>query len=109
MREGDSADLELIDGGTGRIQVRGSLTFGTARRARSEGSRLLSTDRAAVIEVDCAEVTTSDSAGLAVLLDWIVLAQRHGCTLHFLHLPGPIQAVAEISDVESYINQGLTK
>lgn len=109
MREGDSAEVELVDAGAGRIQVRGALTFATARRARVEGERVLGAPGNTPIEIDCAAVTASDSSGLAVLLDWLVLARRRGRVLHFSGLPEPILAVAQISDVESYLNQGLAE
>ena len=109
MREGTSSDVALVDAGAGRIQVRGSLTFATARRARDEGARLLAASASAPLEIDCAAVTASDSAGLAVLLDWLVLAHRQGRALHFSGLPEPIRAVAQISDVETYLNQGLAE
>jgi phospholipid transport system transporter-binding protein len=109
MREGDSAEVELVNAGAGRIQVRGALTFATARRARAEGERVLGAPGNTPIEIDCAAVTASDSSGLAVLLDWLVLARRRGRVLRFSGLPEPILAVAQISDVESYLNQGLAE
>ena len=109
MREGDSGEVELVEAGAGRIQVRGALTFATARRARAEGERVLAAPGNTPIEIDCAAVTASDSSGLAVLLDWLVLARRQGRVLRFSSLPEPILAVAQISDVESYLNQGLAE
>jgi phospholipid transport system transporter-binding protein len=109
MREGTPADVELVDLGAGRIQVRGALTFTTARRARAAGAKLLTSPGNAPVEIDCAAVTASDSAGLAVLLDWLVLARRQGRAVRFSHLPEPIRAVAQISDVEPFLNQGLAE
>jgi phospholipid transport system transporter-binding protein len=109
MRQGASAEIELVDAGAGRIQVRGALIFATARRARAEGERVLAAPGNGPIEIDCAGVTASDSAGLAVLLDWLVLARRQGRALRFSGVPEPILAVAQISDVESFLNQGLAE
>ncbi len=108
MREGTPAEVELVDLGAGRIQVRGALTFATARRARVAGAKLLSAQSGAALEIDCSAVSSSDSAGLAVLLDWLVLARRQGQALSLTNVPAPIRAVAEISDVEPILNQGLT-
>jgi phospholipid transport system transporter-binding protein len=58
--------------------------------------------------VDCSAVTASDSAGLAVLLDWLALAKRQGRTVRFMNLPAPIRAVAHISEVEALLSQGVT-
>ena len=108
MRERASAEVELVDLGAGRVQVRGVLTFATARRARAEGIRMITAGAGTSLEMDCSAVTHSDSAGLAVLLDWLVLARRHGQALRLTNLPTPIRAVAQISDVEAILNQGFT-
>lgn len=108
MQEGAPAEVELVDQGSGRVELRGALTFATARRARLAGLKLLAAPRGSPIEIDCTAVTSSDSAGLAVLLDWLVLASRQGQALRLTNLPAPILAVAQISDVEPILNQGLT-
>jgi phospholipid transport system transporter-binding protein len=102
-----AAAVEIVDLGGGRIQVRGALTFATARRARAAASKLFTVGGGPALEVDCSAVTTSDSAGLAVLLDWIALAKRHDRAIRFTKLPAPIRAVAHISEVESLLTQGV--
>lgn len=101
--------VEVVDTGAGKVQVRGALTFGTARRARAAALKLLQDPGGPALEFDCSTVTASDSAGLAVLLDWLALAKRHGRAIRFKELPAPIQAVAHISEVESILNQGVAK
>jgi phospholipid transport system transporter-binding protein len=100
--------VEVVDLGAGNVQVRGALTFATARRVRAAAIRLLAASGAASIAVDCAGVTASDSAGLAVLLDWLALSKHQSRSIRFLNLPAPIRAVAHISEVESLLSQGLT-
>jgi phospholipid transport system transporter-binding protein len=100
--------VEVVDLGAGKIQVRGALTFATARRARDAATKLFQSSGAPALEVDCSGVSASDSAGLAVLLDWLALAKRHGRTVRFTELPPPIRAVAHLSDVESILTQGVS-
>jgi phospholipid transport system transporter-binding protein len=100
--------VEVADLGAGNVQVRGALTFATARRVREAAIRLLAASGAASLEIDCAGVTASDSAGLAVLLDWLALAKHQNRSVRFMNLPAPIRAVAHISEVESLLSQGLT-
>jgi phospholipid transport system transporter-binding protein len=100
--------VEVADLGSGKVQVRGALTFATARRARAAGAKLLAARGGPALEVDCGAVTASDSAGLAVLIDWLVLAKRQGRAIHFTNLPSPIRAVAHISEVETLLSQGFT-
>ena len=42
----------------------------------------------------------SDSAGLAVLLDWLAEAQRRKVSLRFANLPARLLAIARISEIE---------
>lgn len=99
--------LELIDSEPGEIKLRGALTFATAKNARAAGARLIEASADAALEVDLSAVSESDSAGLAVLLDWLAIAKRHGRSLRFKALPGPIRAVAGLSNVEGILNQGF--
>ena len=106
MGERVSGAVDVVDLGAGKIQVRGALTCATARRARAAASRLLAARGGPALEVDLSAVTASDSAGLAVLLDWLALAHRQGRAIHFTNLPAPIRAVAHISEVESLLSRG---
>ena len=46
------------------------------------------------IEVDCGGVTESDSAGLAVLLDWLAHARNRKVPLRFVELPDRLFALS---------------
>jgi len=48
-----------------------------------------------------------DSAGLAVLLDWLGAAKRRGRTLRYTHLPADLTALARISEVEDLLERGV--
>ena len=108
MPESERDTVEVVDLGSGNVQVRGALTFATARRVRAAAIRLLAVNGGPSLAVDCAAVTASDSAGLAVLLDWLALAKHQSRSIRFMNLPAPIRAVAHISEVESLLSQGLT-
>jgi phospholipid transport system transporter-binding protein len=99
---------QIVDLETGKVQVRGALTFATATSVRAAGRRVIEIGGDSELEMDCSGVTASDSAGLAVLLDWLALAKRHGRSLRFKELPAPIRAVARLSNVEELLNQGFT-
>src|SRR5437763_15951542 len=66
-----SGSFELVASANGRFVARGPLTFATARQARELGLHCLASAAARELEVDCGGVSGSDSAGLAVLLDWV--------------------------------------
>ena len=99
--------VEVLDSGGGHLQVKGALTFATARKARQQGLQLLDATSAAEIEIDCSGVTASDSAGLSVLLDWLAAARAARRSLQFRNLPEAIRAVAQISDVAEILEAGV--
>lgn len=101
------ASFEIVVTSPGKFAARGALTFGNARAARSEGLHALRTSSAQDLEVDCGGITHSDSAGLAVLLDWMAIMKKDGRPLCFAHLPAGLLAVARISGVEEMLQKGV--
>jgi phospholipid transport system transporter-binding protein len=92
--------IELSETAPGRFQVRGELTLATARRALDAGRRAMRNANGAAVEVDCSQITASDSAGLAVLLEWLAAARQAGHELSFVNVPAQLCAVARISELD---------
>jgi phospholipid transport system transporter-binding protein len=101
------ATFDIVVTSPGHFAARGALAFANAKRARSEGLHALRTSNAPELEVDCSGVTHSDSAGLAVLLDWMAIMKREGRPLRFAGLPPGLLAVARISGVEEMLQKGV--
>ncbi len=101
------APFEIVVTSPGGFAARGALTFANARSARSEGLHALRTSSARDLEVDCSGITRSDSAGLAVLLDWMAVMKKEGRPLCFANLPPGLLAVARISAVEEMLQKGV--
>ena len=99
--------FEVLVTSPGRFAARGALTFANAKGARAEGLHALRTSTARDLEVDCGGITHSDSAGLAVLLDWMAVMKREGRPLCFANLPSGLLAVARISGVEEMLQKGV--
>lgn len=99
---GESA-VRVMQSAPGRYGVRGALTFATARQALDAGLQALAAASDASIEVDCAEVGVSDSAGLAVLVEWLAWARRSGRELRFSNLPEALCAIARICEIEGLL------
>lgn len=95
--------MALLEAVPGRITVNGPLTFATARQAREAGLDAIASANAGELQVDCAAVRESDSAGLVVLLDWLATARRRGITLRFMNLPSRLLAIAQISEIEGML------
>jgi phospholipid transport system transporter-binding protein len=97
------ARVSISEPTSGRVVVTGELTFGTAREARQVGILVLESSRAERIVVDCAAVTRADSAGLAVLLDWLAWGRRRSRLLSLQNLPASLVAIARISEVDGLL------
>ena len=87
----------------GRLAVTGELTFATARDARQRGVTALEASAAKSIVIDCQGVTRADSAGLAVLLDWLAWGRRKSRAITLENLPGSLVAIARISEVDGLL------
>jgi phospholipid transport system transporter-binding protein len=55
-------------------------------------------------EVDLAGVTRADSAGLALLLDWLATAHGSGSGLNYHHLPPQLAAIARVSGIAEVLD-----
>ena len=94
-----SASFEVLDGG--RARVSGSLHFATLSALFTAGVAAIKGGRADVI--DLAGVTASDSAGLALLIEWLSVAKSAGGTLRFENIPSQLQQLARLSEVEEML------
>jgi phospholipid transport system transporter-binding protein len=88
---------------SGHILVTGELTFASARDARQLGVLVLEGSRADRLVIDCGGVTRADSAGLAVLLDWLAWGRRKPRPVSLENLPPSLLAVARISEVDGLV------
>jgi len=103
----DAGAFRLAAGAPGTLSAQGPLTFASARRASELGAAALSHAAAAKLEIDCRGITASDSAGLAVLLEWLSVARRAGRSLRYAQLPEGLAALARISDLEELLERGV--
>jgi phospholipid transport system transporter-binding protein len=57
----------------------------------------------AEISVDLAGVAEADSAGLALLIEWLRVARQRSQRIQFANMPAQINALARISEVEDLL------
>ena len=93
--------VEFKDIGTGRFQVEGQLGFDTVTEALETSRRLFA--ECPVIQLDLSGVTAADSAGLALLIEWISRAHQEKYKLTFYKVPEQVMAIARISDVDKML------
>ncbi len=83
--------------GEGRYVLAGELSWQTVpellRRAE------LRFEPQAGLVIDLAQVERSDSAGLALLTEWLRQARRQGARLSFANLPEQMRSLARVSGV----------
>lgn len=101
---GQNAKIGISETQPGRVTVTGELTFASARDARQLGVLVLESSRADRLVVDCAGVTRADSAGLAVLLDWLAWGRRKSRAVSLQNLPASLLAIARISEVDELLS-----
>ncbi len=95
---------KLKDLGGGRFTLSGRMTFDTAGQIlRDSESPFAEHTR---IEVDLASVDETDSAGLALLLEWITWANHTVREIRFTEMPERIQAIAKTTEVEHLLKRG---
>jgi phospholipid transport system transporter-binding protein len=99
--------FSLAAGEGGRLLAEGPLTFANARRARELGLDALDSAADGGLVIECQGVTAADSAGLAVLLDWLAAAKAQGRSLRFTHLPQGLAALGRISEVNELLERGV--
>ncbi|HEY0681835.1 MAG TPA: STAS domain-containing protein [Steroidobacter sp.] len=96
------AKLEAL--ADGRFKVYGALNAETVTELlkRSEAAF----KGAVSLEIDLANVPEGDSAGLALMIEWLRLAKQRQQTIHFKNVPEQIAALARISEVADLLDCG---
>lgn len=102
-KSGGDRDVEFQPQGDGRFRIEGELSFRTAGDALAR-SRKLFRDYA-VIQLDLSGVRRADSAGLALLLEWVNWARHNAREIEFHHIPAQLMAIAEISEVDDMLQR----
>jgi len=98
------SDYELEDLGEGRFRLSGNMGFQTAGRILRESEAMF--EEHTRIEVDLGGIEHTDSAGLALLLEWITWANHTVREIRFLNTPEKINAIARTTEVEDLLTRG---
>lgn len=86
---------------SGRLEASGGLSYDTAAEALRAGLALI--PRGQACTVDLSRITEADSAGLAVLVEWLATARQRGTAIRYEGIPAQIIAVARLTDLESLL------
>jgi len=81
--------------------VGGTLDFTTATQVLQDVSRIIEAEPN--LTVDLGEVAHSNSAGLALLVEWLAVARRAEHELSFERVPDGLAQLARVCQVDSLI------
>jgi phospholipid transport system transporter-binding protein len=95
-----ASSLESI--APGQYRLSGLVTVANAAELQRQGLSGIGGERGR-FTIDLAAVAPIDSAGLALLIDWLAAARSVGATLSYLHLPEAARTLARLSEVESLL------
>ena len=96
------SDARLESLGSGRFRLNGVLDVSTAADVLAQSvERFANVTR---IDVDLGGVSDADSAGLALLIEWLRRAREKSQQIFFANVPGQINALAKISEVDELLN-----
>jgi phospholipid transport system transporter-binding protein len=87
-----------------RLEASGAMSFDNAGQALVSGLALIPNGRKCT--VDLSRVTEADSAGLAVLVEWLATARKRGTQIYYEGIPSQLLALARISDLEDILTDG---
>jgi phospholipid transport system transporter-binding protein len=88
-------------------ELSGDLDMRSVPRVLEQAEGLFKNGAEAV--VDLAEVDRIDSAGLALLVEWLRQAKRQGVAIHFRNIPARMLAIATVCGLEQLLPESAFK
>lgn len=98
------SEYTLEDRGEGRFALSGEMSFDTAERILKESGEPF--EEHTQLEIDLSGVTLTDSAGLALLLEWVTWANHTVREIRFTGMPERVLAIAKTTEVEGLLTRG---
>ena len=98
------SDFELQDVGEGKFLLTGEMTFDTAEQILQASEEPFESHTS--IEVDLTGVSSADSAGLALLLEWVTWANHTVREIRFVGMPERVMAIAKTTEVDGLLTRG---
>ena len=98
------SDFTLEDKGDGHFVLAGEMSFDTAERILRVSERPFEDHTR--LEIDLSGVTMSDSAGLALLLEWVTWANHTVREIRFSGMPERVLAIAQTTEVDALLTRG---
>jgi len=84
------------------LRVNGELSYATVPDLLEQGAALLA-GRSARVRLDLGGVTRADSAGLALLVEWLRAARGRRADIVFRNVPPQMLAIARVSGLDGIL------
>ena len=96
------ARAELIDNGPGNWLLQGELGFDSVSAVlQHAGANMLVSGR---LEVDLNGVSRADSAGLALLVEWLRESEKAGNEIAFINVPQQLLSIARVCGLDEILS-----
>ncbi|MEW8535205.1 MAG: STAS domain-containing protein [Candidatus Thiodiazotropha endolucinida] len=89
--------------GAFRFHVQGEMTFSSVKELLLHSKQLFSAVEE--LEVDLSQVDNADSAGLALVLEWMAQAAERNARIVFTGVPESMVSIARLCQVESLLEE----
>jgi phospholipid transport system transporter-binding protein len=88
--------------GAFRFHVQGDMTYSSVKALLQRSIELFSSVEE--LEVDLSQVDHADSAGLALVLEWVAQASERNAKIVFTGIPDSMLSIARLCQVESLLD-----
>ena len=95
------SEAEFTRNADGSFRIAGSLVFATVRDVLRRSLPILAAE--SELAIDLSAVTSADSAGLALLIEWFRVAELAKKKLRLIGAPAQLRALAKISELETVL------
>jgi phospholipid transport system transporter-binding protein len=100
LQKEPSVNVELI--GDNSLRVSGELSFKTVPALVASNKNFLKNGDS--IDIDLADVSRADSAGVALLIEWQRQAQKQNKSICFINIPSQMLAIVRLSGVDDLLS-----
>lgn len=97
-KKNNSGQAQIQVAGEGQFRISGDLDYQTIPRVLKSSQSMFAGQQS--LTIDLSEVNRSNSAGLALLIEWMRFAKAEGCSIKFLNIPEQMHQVAQLCGVE---------
>lgn len=92
--------LQLIANEAG-YQMLGEATFDTVQRCQLQPEFTGRDD----VQIDLSQLSRIDSAGLALLISWVIFAKKQQKSLYFVKIPAGLNAMIDMRGLRGILNE----